>query len=92
MPSIARAAARRHASQIHMGIAPEGHLWVQLRNEGVAVEALADVALHMACAALCYAPQAPEQRRGAGRHKARRDDRMHKRCIEAPAPGDAFEP
>ena len=70
---------------------PRGHLWVQLCDEGVVVEALADVALHMACAALRYGPQALQQRWGAGRRKARRDHRMHQRGVEAPAPGEALK-
>lgn len=91
MPGIATAAARQRVSTLHMGLAPKGHLWVQLRDEGVVVEALADVALHMAGAALRYAPQALEQRRGAGRHKAWHDNGMHKLCLETPASSDALK-
>ena len=74
-----------------MYVAFTGYLWVQLRNKGIIVEALANVALHMADAALCYGPQPLQQRRGAARHEARRNDGMHQHRIEAPAPGDALK-
>ena len=63
---------------------------MQLRDKGIIVKALADVALHMACGALRHAPQALQQRRCAGGHEAWSDHGMHQRSVEAPAPGEAL--
>ncbi len=61
------------------------YLGVQGMHEGIVVQALADVALHMAVMLLGKPAQALEQGWRTGRHKAGCNHRVDQRALEAPA-------
>lgn len=63
----------------------QADLWVELCNKGVIVQALTDVALHMAAVLRGQRSQALQQLWRACGHKARRDHRLHQGRSQIPA-------